>query len=288
MIGGKTRASSTTPWPKAAACNAQTHCRGVSQVQSFKTRLVFDVLPEWKEVRSRPLEEQRRLLAIPRSARGSSTPPTTATTATHRRRACRSPTTSGDQVLLSPYLPNPTVAQVAAERGVDPVEVIIDLALEHDFELFFCSYFNDQDDEQLLATLRNPNTAMTFSDSGAHVSQIIDSSIQSHLLAYWVRERQALTLEEAVNMITRRPAKIWRLHDRGLSREGFAADITIFDPDTVARTCRVSSTIFRAARAPGAARGLPGDHRQRTGADARRRGDRCARSPANAPTLSAG
>jgi N-acyl-D-aspartate/D-glutamate deacylase len=54
------------------------------------------------------------------------------------------------------------------------------------------------------------------------------------LLAYWVREKQALTLEEAIPMITRRPAELWRLHDRGLLREGLAADITVFDPETVA------------------------------------------------------
>ena len=75
---------------------------------------------------------------------------------------------------------------------------------------------------------------MTFSDAGAHVSYIVDSSIQTTLLAYWVRERQALTLEEAIRMITHQPAKVWHLHDRGLLAPGYAADITIFDPDTVA------------------------------------------------------
>jgi N-acyl-D-aspartate/D-glutamate deacylase len=75
---------------------------------------------------------------------------------------------------------------------------------------------------------------MTFSDSGAHVSQILDASIQTHLLAYWVRERQALTLEEAIPMITSRPAEMWRLHDRGQLRPGFAGDITVFDPATIA------------------------------------------------------
>jgi N-acyl-D-amino-acid deacylase len=75
---------------------------------------------------------------------------------------------------------------------------------------------------------------MTFSDAGAHASQISDASIQTHLLAYWVRERKAFTLEEAVRMITLQPARTWRLRDRGVLGAGFAADITIFDPDTVA------------------------------------------------------
>jgi N-acyl-D-aspartate/D-glutamate deacylase len=75
---------------------------------------------------------------------------------------------------------------------------------------------------------------MTLSDAGAHVSQICDASIQSYFLAYWVRERQALTLEEAVHMITLKPARVFGLHDRGLLAPGYAADITVFDPDTVA------------------------------------------------------
>ena len=77
---------------------------------------------------------------------------------------------------------------------------------------------------------------MCFSDSGAHVSQVFDSSIYSHLLAYWVRERQVLSLEEAIEMITSRPARLWRLHDRGLLAPGYAADLTLFDPATVAPT----------------------------------------------------
>jgi N-acyl-D-aspartate/D-glutamate deacylase len=94
-------------------------------------------------------------------------------------------------------------------------------------------FFSDENDDEMVATLRNPNTAMTFSDSGAHVGQIIDSSIQSHLLAYWVREREAICLEEAIRMITSRPAAVWGLRDRGVLREGVPADITVFDPATV-------------------------------------------------------
>jgi N-acyl-D-aspartate/D-glutamate deacylase len=92
----------------------------------------------------------------------------------------------------------------------------------------------DQDDDELLRLMRHPRTAMCFSDSGAHVSQIFDSSIYTYLLAYWVRERQAMTLEAAIQMMTSRPADIWRLRGRGRLAPGYAADITIFDPDTVA------------------------------------------------------
>ena len=55
------------------------------------------------------------------------------------------------RVLLSPYLPNPTVAEEAARRGVDPVEAIIDIALERDFDVVFLQDLVPQDDEQLCA-----------------------------------------------------------------------------------------------------------------------------------------
>ena len=66
--------------------------------------------------------------------------------------------------------------------------------------------------------MKHPRTVMTFSDSGAHVSQMSDCSIQTHLLAYWVRERQDFTLEEAVRMLTLAPAR-----GVGLPRPGSAA-----------------------------------------------------------------
>ena len=82
--------------------------------------------------------------------------------------------------------------------------------------------------------MRHPRTVTTFSDSGAHVSQLMDASLQTHLLSHWVRERQAFTLEQAVRMLTLVPATHWGFADRGLVREGFAADLIVFDPDTIA------------------------------------------------------
>src|SRR5918996_309420 len=89
-------------------------------------------------------------------------------------------------------------------------------------------------DEEALSTLRHPRTVMTFSDSGAHVSLIMDSSIHTHLLAYWMRERSAFSLEEAVKMITLTPAMAWGFTDRGLLRQGCIADLNVFDPETIA------------------------------------------------------
>ena len=111
---------------------------------------------------------------------------------------------------------------------------MIDLALERDLKVFFIQPIFRFTDENTVRVMKHPRTVMTFSDSGAHVSQVADSSIQTHLLSYWVRERQAFTLEEAVRMVTYDPATAWGFYDRGLVREGFVADLNVFDPATVA------------------------------------------------------
>ena len=210
-----------------------THSRGVSVLTSFKTRLAFDVLPEWKEVRSRPLDEQARALRDPdvrkrlvwAAHHGDYGNPIGA--------EARRPDYDLMLVMERPVPPNQTVAEMAAARGVDPVELVLDLALESGFDQFFMQPIGGADPAALLNAMRHPRTVMTFSDSGAHVSQIADCSIQTHLLAYWVRDREDFTLEEAVRMITLAPARAWGFADRGLLREGLVADINVFDPATV-------------------------------------------------------
>src|SRR5207247_9510278 len=82
--------------------------------------------------------------------------------------------------------------------------------------------------------LKHPHTVVTFSDSGAHVSQIVDASPQTHRLIHWVRGQQALTLEQGVRMLSFEPATHWGFSDRGLIREGMTADLLVFDPETIA------------------------------------------------------
>ena len=146
----------------------------------------------------------------------------------------RKPDFDGIRVYERGLPPNPTINEVAAQRGVTPVEAMIDLAIETDLgQLFIQPSLYPQDPEVLLAVMRHPRTVMTFSDSGAHLSQIADASIHTHLLGYWVRDRQEFTLEEAVRMLTLAPAMAWGFTDRGLVREGMVADLNVFDPERV-------------------------------------------------------
>ena len=143
---------------------------------------------------------------------------------------------------------DPSVAELARRRNRHPVEIIIDLCLENDNRVFVQPLVNELP-EDVLGLLKHPRTLATFSDSGAHVCQEMGSSLQTHLLSYWVRKRQQFTLEEAVRMLTFDNASAWELPDRGLIRTGYAADIVVFDEARSARCFRKSSRICRAAPA---------------------------------------
>ena len=129
--------------------------------------------------------------------------------------------------------PHPSMARLARERNQHPVELMIDLALERDLKRFFVQPIANEDEAAALELIKHPRTVVTFSDACAHVSQIMDNSLQTHLLSYWVREKQAFTLEQAVKFITYDTATHWGLSDRGLIREGMAADLVVLDPATI-------------------------------------------------------
>jgi N-acyl-D-aspartate/D-glutamate deacylase len=214
----------------------QTHTRGISHVLSFKGRLQFDDFPEWAEIRALPIEEQRKAFSDPQQRKRLVDATKKGVYRTGGGEP-RKPQYENMYVVYSAVSRNPTVAELAAQRNLDPVEVMMDLALESNFNQLFMQFDMatvPKSEAEALATLRHPRTVMTFSDSGAHVSLIMDSSIHTHLMAYWVRERNAFSLEEGVKMITLTPAMAWGFTDRGLLRHGCIADLNIFDPATLA------------------------------------------------------
>ena len=213
---------------------AQVHSRALSAVLSFKTQLPFDRLPVWRELRALPLEEQKQRLRDPELRKKL----VAAAKEREDRKAigteARPAVYEWIHVMESVHGTHRSVAEIAQQRGVDPVEAMIDLGLETDMDVFFLQPIANENQDVALELIKNPRTVVTFSDSGAHVSQLMDASLQTHLLAHWVRAKQALTLEEAVRMLTFDTATMWGFSDRGLVREGMAADLVVFDPDTIA------------------------------------------------------
>jgi N-acyl-D-amino-acid deacylase len=126
------------------------------------------------------------------------------------------------------------IAQIAAERGRDALDVFLDLVVEENLDTVFelCEINFERD--AVAAILTSPYTIMGLSDGGAHVQFDSGVSYTTHLLGYWVRDQQIMSLEAAVRELTFVTATAFEIHDRGLLRPGMAADLVVFDPDTVA------------------------------------------------------
>ena len=217
----------------------QTTTRSINAIFSLKSYLPFDVLPAWRELRRLPLAEQKRRLGDPGMRRqliaeeagmkprdnvfqgggAATTDP-------------RKPDYTNLYAMKDVNWDDPTVAQLSAQQGKHPVDLMLDLALANDNQVFVQPLVNE-DPAHVLGMLRHGRTLATFSDSGAHVCQEMGSSLQTHLLSYWVRARQAFTLEEAVRKLTFDNASAWDLNDRGLLRTGYRADVVVFDEQRV-------------------------------------------------------
>jgi N-acyl-D-aspartate/D-glutamate deacylase len=123
-----------------------------------------------------------------------------------------------------------SVQEIAKERHADPVDTLMDLALESNLACQFGIPIMNTDEAIVPQLFRHPAGVLALSDAGAHVDSLSDQGFTSYLLGHWVRDRQALPIEEAVRLITSAPARIYGLEGRGEIREGMAADLVLFDP----------------------------------------------------------
>ena len=123
---------------------------------------------------------------------------------------------------------------IAEERGVTPADAMFDIALQDGLETFFkITGPLNVDESPLERVLRSPATLVGISDGGAHLQTFAGGDYTSYFLQHWVREKGSFTLEEGVAALTSRVADFLGLDDRGTLEVGKAADITIFNPDTV-------------------------------------------------------
>ena len=214
---------------------AQVHSRALNVLFTFESYTPFDSWELWREIRALPLQEQREKFSDP-TIKSRLVEIANKESKKHKEygSTVRPPDWHWVFIMDTVDGPHRRMDEAAKEAGVSAPELMIDLALSSDFKVIFRQPIANELDEDVIEMMKHPRSVVTFSDSGAHVSQIMDSSLQTHIFSHWVREKQALTLEEAVRMVTLEPALQWGFHDRGLLRVGAAADIVVFDPNTIA------------------------------------------------------
>jgi len=124
-----------------------------------------------------------------------------------------------------------SVAEVAAERGEEPLDSFLNLAIEDELRTWFVLTFAKE--ERIGRFVADPRLIIGLSDGGAHVDQHCDAGYPTYLIGTWSRDKQLLTLEHAVKRLTSEPADLFGVADRGQLAPGMAADFTIFDYNTI-------------------------------------------------------
>jgi N-acyl-D-aspartate/D-glutamate deacylase len=132
----------------------------------------------------------------------------------------------------APQLEGRSLVDVAAERAMSPAEVMLDLSIDSDLEARFAVVAGNQDEDVVMDYFHNDTIRLGKSDAGAHVSQLCDARYPTNLLGRWVREK-GLAMERAVRMLTSMEAECYGIFERGALVEGWHADVTVFDPETV-------------------------------------------------------
>lgn len=123
-----------------------------------------------------------------------------------------------------------SIAEVATLQNKDAVDAFLDLVLADNLEVeFTISSWNTRED-RMRELLNNKSILMALGDGGAHVDMLCDAGYPTYLLGTWVREKQAITLEEGVRKLTSDPADLFGLKDRGRLVKGAPGDVAIFDP----------------------------------------------------------
>lgn len=132
-----------------------------------------------------------------------------------------------------PELQGRRVGDVARERGVTPLDLMCELALAEDLATRFRAYIANDDSDAVAGLLTHDHVVLGLSDAGAHVDQLCDAPLPTDLLGSWVREREVMPLEQAVRKLSGEPADIFQFTRRGYLRQGYWADVCVFDPQTV-------------------------------------------------------
>jgi N-acyl-D-amino-acid deacylase len=133
-----------------------------------------------------------------------------------------------------PELQGRRVSDLARERDCSPLDVMCEIAVAEDLKTRFRAYIANDDVDAVGHLLTHESVALGLSDAGAHVDQLCDAPLPTDLLGTWVRERGVLSLEHAVHKLTGEPADMFGFERRGYLREGYWADVCVFDPKTIA------------------------------------------------------
>ena len=215
-------------WAKGAQVWPQVSPRPLKFTMSMAEPFTLNMNPQFADLMTKDIEARRAAYADP----------------TFREKAIvdwegmtfGNPRWDTYEIALSethPELNGRRLTEIADERGATPFDVLMDIAAEEPTLRVGAMLANDDPDE-VAKVLVADHCTLGLSDAGAHVSQLCDAPQATDYLGNWVRDKALLPLEEAVRRLTSQQADIYGFVDRGRLQPGKAADVVVFDPETVA------------------------------------------------------
>ena len=204
---------------------------------SFLNHCALVLIPGWGDVMSLPVPDRMAALSDPAVRQRLSDAARSKDAGVFRRLSGWGHYTIGDT--FSPAnagLEWRDVADIAAERGTDAFDTLLDIVIADDLRTVLWPKLSDRDDDswRLRAQVwADPGAMLGGSDAGAHLDRMCGANYPTAFLADCLRGRRLVAVERAVQMMTEAPATLFGLRDRGLVAEGMRADLFLFDPTTV-------------------------------------------------------
>jgi len=208
----------------------QSTCRPFIIQIDLKTPFIFANMECWNPVLNRDVAEQKRILQSDNFR-------------TAFKEALKKPlifssrwevmTVLEVQNKSLEHLVGMNIAEIAAKEGADPVDMFLDLSIKDELAMQFNYELFNSNEALIPELITDPRIMIGLSDGGAHVDALCDAGYCTYLLGHWVREKEVMTLERAIQRITTEPANLFGITQRGRIAEGLAADFAIFDLTTV-------------------------------------------------------
>lgn len=214
----------------AKGARPQTSPLPLTREISMDNPFSFAAFPSWKRVFADTSKEAQKAVYADAAFRNQF------------REDLKNPTGFGNWGRIAVYsVKNPalkslegkSITDIAREQGKDGVDAFLDTVLADNLEVELTMASWNTREDRMRELLNNPAILMALGDGGAHVDMLCDAGYPTYLLGTWVREKQAITLEEGVRKLTSDPADLFGLSDRGRLAEGAPADVAIFDPDRI-------------------------------------------------------
>jgi N-acyl-D-aspartate/D-glutamate deacylase len=216
-------------WERGVQVWPQVSPRPLVFASSMRAPFVLNANPAFQAVMDAPTDERRRAYADPAFRRQAA--------AAFEHKTIISPRWDRYEIAESqgnPQLVGRSVQELADERGIEPLDVLLDLALdEPELDLRVRIVVANDDEADVTKLLQADHCTLGLSDAGAHGDQLCDASQATDFLGRWVREREVVDLPTAVRKLSAQQADIFGFSDRGYIREGLAADLVVFSPDDI-------------------------------------------------------